>query len=123
MSYITKHHNQTIIYWANPVTDGYGGSTYTTPVDIKGRWVDKQVNFIDVAGRELMSKSVIYLGQDVSMGGFLYLGSLNDLDSSVDDTHPKNVDGAEEIRGFTKIPNLKADDFERKAFITGRDVR
>lgn len=122
MSYITRNHKQTIVYWASPSPDKYGGFTYTVPVDIIGRWEDRQEVFFDKEGKELKSKSIVYLGQDVDLGGFLYLGALSDIASSIDETHPRNVDGAEEIRGFSKIPNIKATDFERRAFITGRDI-
>lgn len=122
MSYITKNHKQDIVYWANPTPDKFGGFTYTAPVDIKGRWEDRQVLFKDNEGNELMSKSIIFLGQDVDFGGYLYLGTLASIASAIDETHPKNVDGSEKIRGFTKIPNLRATDFERRAFISGRDT-
>ncbi len=122
MSYITKNHKQTIVYWASPTPGKFGTFAYTAPVEITGRWEDRQVLFLDKEGKEITSKSIVYLGQDVDLGGFLYLGTLASIASAIDETHPKNVDGAEEIRGFTKIPNLRATDFERRAFITGRDT-
>jgi len=122
MGYIIKNHKQDIVYWANPTPTKFGSFTYTAPVDLKGRWEDRQVVFMDKEGKELTSKSIIYLGQDIDLGGFLYLGTLASIASAIDETHPKNVDGAEEIRGYTKIPNIRGTDFERKAFIAGRDT-
>lgn len=117
MTYLTETHKQTMIYWANPITDGFGGYTYTAPVDITGRWEEKQELFLDTEGKEILSRAMVYLSQDVSLGGFLYLGALADLASSIDETHPKNVDGSFEIRQFTKIPDVEGISFERKAIL------
>lgn len=117
MTYLTKLHKQTIIYWANPTTDGFGGYTYTAPVDIIGRWEEKQEMFLDKEGKETLSRAMVYLSQDVSLGGFLYLGALADLASPIDETHPKNVSGTFEIRQITKIPDVKGVSFERKAIL------
>ncbi|MCP4475386.1 MAG: hypothetical protein GY821_12640 [Gammaproteobacteria bacterium] len=114
MSFITKNHNQTIVYWGNPVKDKYGGRTFDTPVEISGRWEQNQKLFTDDAGRESVSKAFVFLGQDVVLGGYLYLGTLVSISSAA---NPGTVADAYEIRAFTKIPNIKADDFERKIIL------
>ena len=108
--YITKNLNQTITYWANPTSDGWGGSTFDTPVAITGRWEDRQELYRDADGQEVLSHAVVFVGQDVDIKGYLYLGT------SVA-ANPKNVDGAREIKSFRKIPNLKATAFARKAWL------
>jgi|2_EtaG_2_1085320.scaffolds.fasta_scaffold00255_9 hypothetical protein len=114
MSFLTSNHKQTIVYWGTPTKDKWGGRTFATPVEITGRWEDNQEVFIDGTGREAVSKAFVYIGQDVDLEGYLYLGTLASISSAAS---PKAVDGAFEVRAFNKIPNLKATDFERKAIL------
>jgi hypothetical protein len=113
MSFLTKNHKQTVVYWALDAKDKWGNRTFVAPVELAARWEDRQDLFIDASGRESVSKAFIFLGQDVDLGGFLFLGELSDIDSSVDETNPKNVSNSYEIKAGGKIPNTKATDFER----------
>ena len=97
--------NQTIVYWGTPSYDGYGGRTFDDPVELTGRWEDKNVLFIDSNGSERTSESIIYLTQAVDIGGFLYLGELDDFSSSA--TEPQDHENAREIRSCSKSPDVK----------------
>ena len=81
-----------------------------------GRWEDTQKKFVNAAGEEEVSKAVIYLGQDVDLGGWVWLGDIDDV-SSADQDDPENLAGAHEIRAFNKTPNIKADAWEREIMI------
>lgn len=116
MSMFTRNLKQTIVYWGTPVADGYGGYTFNTPIEIKGRWEDSQQVFVDSSGVQSISKAVIYVDRDVSIESYLYLGDLDDIASS-DESNPKNVSGAYMIKSFNKIPNIKTTDYERKVFV------
>ena len=112
---MTKNHKQVAVYWANSVEDGYGGRTFDAPVEIDCRWEQKQELFIDASGRESVSKAVVFVGQDIAPGEYLFLGALDDLPSA---PTPMDADvTAYEIRGFSKIPNIRATDYERKAWL------
>lgn len=114
MSWITENLLQSIVYWANPVPDGYGGYTYDAPVEIFGRWEESQELFINKEGVEQRSKAKIFLAQDVDEEEYLYLGELIDIASG---SSPQDVEGAYEIRAFKKIPNLDVTDYERKCWL------
>lgn len=114
MSFLTKNHRQDIVYWGAPVTDVYGARTFSTPIEIKGRWEDVQNLFVSPDGRELVSRAIVYLGQDVDIGGYLYLGTLVSISSAV---NPKTVSKAYEIRSFNKIPSIKSTIYERVVFV------
>ena len=116
-SFINRKHKQTIVYWSRSGVSGFGQTSFATPVEIMGRWEDKETRFIDNTGAEDVSDAVAFVGQDVVVGDWLFLGELTDIDSSIDETDPNNVSGAKEIKAKTKIPTLKADKFERKAFL------
>jgi len=109
-NYITKHHHQAITHWVRGEPDGWGGYAFATPVPLTGRWIEKQELFINQAGQEEKSQAVVLLGTDVSVGDYLYLGT-----SAV--ALPKNVTGVCEVKAFKKIPNLKATDYVRKAWL------
>lgn len=113
---LSKKLNQTAVYWGNPVNDGQGGRTFDDPVEIAVRWEQKQELFIDAAGQEARSSAVVYLAQDVVLGGFLYLGTLDDI-SSAEEADPMIVSNAYAIRNFQSIGNVKATTFLRRAWL------
>ena len=112
--YLTKNFKQTIVYWGNPQPDGFGGFSFDDPVEISGRWEDKIILFINANGEEVRSEAIVYIDRDVDLGGYLYLGSLNDLDS---DPTPSDTLNAKEIRAFYKIPNIKGTAYFRKVIL------
>ena len=108
---------QTAVYWASPTPDGYGGNTWDDPVEISVRWDDISEEIKDSKGIETVSRAKIIVTQDVDLGGMLYLGTLDDLDSE-QEGDPMTVDGAYPIIKFSKIPApLKTDDFFRMAYV------
>jgi hypothetical protein len=118
---LTRNLKQTAVYWAISDADGYGGYTFDDPVELSPssnngvRWEQIQKLYIDAFGEERMSESIVYLAQDVTLGGYLYLGSLDDLDSTV--IAPEDVEGSKKIRKFDKLPDLKATGYLRKAWL------
>jgi|TARA_B100001964_G_C14140349_1_gene557134 hypothetical protein len=117
-SFINRYHNQTLVYWAFSGRDGFGGATFDAPTEISGRWEIRQKMLTDRTGQRLEKGTLAYVGQDISENDWLFLGALTDIASSVDETNPKNVTGALEVKSVTKIPTLKADKFQRIAFLS-----
>lgn len=121
MSIITRMLKQTCVYWPPAETDSggdgvdnYGQPVVTTPVELSCRWEDIAEEFIGVNGTKEISKSVVYVGQDVVIGAILMLGTLADITDSV---NIKENDGAWEIKGFSKLPNFRATEFLRTAYL------
>lgn len=110
MSWLTLFHKQTITYWAYSGIDSTGEPSFAAPTSLTGRWEGRQDLFVNAAGEEQRSAAMVFLGQDVKEGDWLYLGT-----SAT--TNPKNVSGAFEVKGFRKIPDLTASDFERIAYL------
>jgi hypothetical protein len=114
---------QTCVYWGNPQNDGYGHFTYDDPVEILCRWEDtNEVNLgwfsSGFPGNILLSKSNVMVLQDVDLQGYLYLGTLSDIDSSYDTSKPITIPGAYLIHRFDKIPMVrKTDEFVRIAWL------
>lgn len=116
MNLLTSKLKQTAVLWANPVKDGQGGATFDEPIEVNVRWEQKQEMFADVSGQERRSDAVVFVGRDVVVGGYLFLGNLDDL-SSAEEGDPLIVGGAYEIRKFEKIPDLSASRYVRKVWL------
>jgi hypothetical protein len=108
--------NQVAVYWAPGTSDGYGDRTFTVGTEIACRWEDRQDEFVDPYGDKKISRAVVYVAQDLAVGGHLYLGTLADLSSSQDDD-PFAVPAAWEIRGWEKIPKLNGSSYTRRAWL------
>jgi len=93
--------NQDITYWSPGEPDGFGGTTYGTPVLLSGRWEGQNELFVDAEGNEVRSQAVIYLDQSVALSGYLAKGEHTGSD-------PTTVSGAKEIRSVKETPNVDA---------------
>lgn len=108
-SFIKRVCVQPAVYWGNPVVDGYGGTTFDDPREIKCRWdwMDRirETN----NGKQFHQKGQALVTEDLSLEGWLYLGSLNDLDlDSNDYINPMSVQGAFQIIGFNKTSLVRS---------------
>lgn len=108
MTWLTRNHHQTATLWSKSGTDVYGNASFSSPTQIKCRWEEGTRQSIDADGNEITSQATVYLGQDVGVGDYLYLGT------SAASTPPT---GAYVVRNFFKMPSVKADKFERKAVL------
>jgi len=126
-TFINQVCKQIAVYWGNPVADGYGGYSYDDPEEIYCRWSDEKQLFEADDGTQQVSKAILYLVEDVDMNGLLYLGELDDLDTSEEDSDgawhspETNIEtGLCIIKKFTKVPALRSTtEFVRKAYLTG----
>ena len=110
---IKRHLNQTLVLWVRGANDGYGGYTYSDPVEVDCRWSEVQERFINGAREEKISNAIVQIDQDINLGDMIYLGTLNDLDSA---DGPGDVQSYP-VQAYKKIPNLKGSQFIRKVFI------
>ena len=113
---MTHNLRQTAVYWGNPANDGHGGRTFDEPTEINVRWEEKSEIFVDAFGREVRSNVVVHISFDADLGGYLYLGALDDL-SSDEEGDPLIVSLAYEIRSTSKVPDIKAQRFCRKVWL------
>lgn len=115
MSFITKIRRGTAVYWEATGNDGFGGKVFADAIEIDCRWDDSQIMFIDDQGKEVASKSVVYVGIDMTNGDYLKSCALADLNDPSDD--PQTVDDAREVKSFNKIPNLKYTEYLRIVYL------
>lgn len=110
---IQKILNQIAVYWQLDGLDGYGNDTYLDPVEVAVRWTDGQEKFIGNNAEEHTSSAYILAETDFEINGRMFLGTLTDLSSSQE----PNDNSALTIKGFSKIPTKRADQFLRKAWL------
>ena len=119
-SFIARLCVQTAVYWGSPTSDGYGGKTFADPVEISCRWEDIVENINRVGarlGEEIVSMAQVYVTTDVEEQGYLFLGTLDDLDSD-EEADPTKIVKAYMINRFDKIPVLRSTtEFLRKAYL------
>ncbi len=106
---------QSCIYWppAGRAWNEFGRPLSASPEEILCRWEDTAEEYVDAQGTTRVSSARVLVGQDLAIGGFLVLGSLDDLDSG---DGPEDV-GALEIRSFQKMPDMRAKNFLRVAVL------
>lgn len=108
---LSNNYRDILTYWGAPTPDGEGGETFPTPRQLKGRWEDRNDEFNTATGETLISRSTVFVLEDVIVGGYLFLGT------SVQ-TVPTNEAAAQEIKAFIKVPSIRYNDYERRALCT-----
>jgi len=98
---------QTAVYWGAPVPDGYGGYVYADPIEISCRWGGKTQLVIGNNGEQVVSKAEVLVTQDLDENGYLYLGTLDDLDSD-EAENPEKIKGAAKIIQFSRNPLFRS---------------
>jgi hypothetical protein len=84
------------------------------PIEIDCRWEDVSQEFIAANGTNQVSRALVYVGQDVTVGGILMLGELVDI---IDPVNIKTNPNTWEIKRFDKLPNLKNTKYLRTAYL------
>lgn len=108
---------QTAVYWGNPQPDGYGGETFDPPIEINCRWTSTNELIRAGNGEQVVTKGKILSPTTLEEGGYLYLGSLDDLDSEQQE-NPKEIPEACRIIQYGTTPLLRStDEFVKRAFI------
>lgn len=103
---------QTAVLWVQSGTDKRGQPTYDAPVQITCRWDDCHELVKDDEGETLMSSATVYTSVDTKKKDQLLLGT---LESGMG--NDPRAEGAREVWKFEKIPNFRATEFLRIAYL------
>jgi len=114
MSIISRMRRQDAIYWPFSSVNEFGVKVVGDPVPIKCRWEAKNEEFLASDGEIQMSNAIVYVDRDTPEGGILMLGTTADITDSV---NIKENIGAWEIKRFDNLPNLKATEFLKTAYL------
>lgn len=94
---ITDQCVQVAVYWGSPNEDGFGGKVFSDPVEILCRWEAMNQIVTDSKGVEFTSRAVVYCLQDLDEEGYLYLGTLQDLEG-LEGIYTEYTDGTTFLR-------------------------
>jgi hypothetical protein len=110
MDFLTFGLSQRLTYWRKTGMDAYNKPTFAAPTQLDCRWEDRVEKIQDDTGQDYVARSRIFLGTDVTMDDYLFLGV------SVA-TDPRTVSLARKVKAFRKTPSLDGLSFERKAYL------
>ena len=118
MAFFDKFRKQTAIVWkqtagAQPF-DEYGWRGFQTAVDIAVRWDDTQEEFTDSEGRTQGSNAVVMVGEVLSLGDYMLLGTIAGL-TTPQLTDPDSVAGTFPIRKIENTPTINGSATLREA--------
>jgi hypothetical protein len=112
-----------VTYWppvldasGEPVLDENQNPTYAAPVEILCFWMEKVEEYLSGKGEQRVSRSVVLVNRDVQELGLLYHAPLNRLTQQQKENPRQFLPKIELIQRFDKTPNLKQDDYVRKAY-------
>lgn len=108
-------------YWA-PGDPPYqeGQRVWAEPVELSCRWEDRAELFVNAAGQEESSRSVVYVSEDVAEGGVLSHLELSAVPTDrLTDPLSSASPGFEswQIQKFDKLPTLDGDEWLRTAHL------
>jgi len=102
---------QTITLWEVTDRDEYNREVFSEPTSIKGRWENSTLFYRDpLTDTQQVSLSVVYLGIDVNMGDYLYLGETTETD-------PLTLLNARKVKRIDTVPDLSTKNSLRKVYL------
>ena len=128
MGILSKMRKQNAIYWPPAEADDFGKMSHGPLVELilipggknyRVRWEERIDEFLDAKGTTALSSAVVYVpklpdGSEIVVGGYLWLGDRSDL---IDEAEPRNNPNAYEILRADTLPNFKASDYLRTAYL------
>lgn len=93
------------VYWAPVAAGTYGRPTHLAPVGVLCRWEDVTTESIQADNVDVASSATVYLASDVVVGGYLWKGSIDDVDGLPSD--PKENQDVHEIINVDIVPAIR----------------
>lgn len=118
---IIKYLIHKAVLWPYSTKNGYGELVFGTAVGIAVRWEERSELFISKNGKELVSRAICHINQDIVPDSFMYLGELSDL-STAQKADPKLVTDAFSVKAFRSIDSVTGKDTLRKVYLFGGSV-
>ena len=100
MAVYTRNMRQDATYFPPAGQNGFGDLSFGAGVVVKCRWQNKADLFRDQQGREVTSSAVVYVAQEVAIGGRLGLGTVA---SAVDALEIRNVGESPDLRNGARL--------------------
>lgn len=112
MSFLEFGLNQTCTYWQSTGVDGFNQPTFAAPVVLHCRWEERTEKIQTDEGTEALSRSRVFLAEDIAIGDYLAIGNLTS------EPDPRDIPLlAHRVLDWRKTPGIYAEMFERKAYL------
>ena len=72
MHWLKRNLKEKIVYWRPPTRDGFGGFSWSSPLQIEGKWEDRASNIFDPSGKEVVSNAIVWVDLNLEIGGYLW---------------------------------------------------
>jgi len=115
LSFIEKVCVQDAVYWAYEGSDGFGGTEFADPVDIKVRWDSHTEVMAQNNGKEFVSNAQVLTPTDLLEQSVIKLGTVAELELAVLNgelndypADPRVLDGAFEIKRMDRHPLFRS---------------
>lgn len=109
MTFSARARQDTATLWTRDGVDSVGDPQVSAPTTISVKWERKEAVFRGADGSERRANHVVYLGQDVSVGDFLFEGTSTNAD-------PKAA-GALIVQDFQRIESFGGKKISRMALL------
>lgn len=114
MGQIGRKRKDWAVYWAPDAADRYGKPGFAEPAEIRVRWEETQIEFVNKEGRTEISNAQVLVDQDLELGGILMKGRLTDITSPL---QPFENGDAYEIRGWEDVGSIRNTSRSRVAIV------
>lgn len=79
------YRRQDAVLWSRAGIDDAGEATVSAPVEIRVRWVDRQMEALDVRGETIALDALVVTDQAIIIGSILRQGTIEDYEDLADD--------------------------------------
>lgn len=114
MDLLDDMRKQYAVYWAPIGVNDYNHTVFGVAAELRVRWDDVQVAFVDKKGGARTSRSVVYVDRTLELDGVLWKGRLADVPDQYD---PFRNPDAWEIQQFNEVVTIDNDDTLRTAML------
>lgn len=112
----THYLKDAAVYWAPDEMGSLGTRTFIAGRHVCVKWFDRADVFRKTTGEEAVSSAVVLVGEDMEIGGYLWLGNYGSL-SAAQQANPQLVSDAKRIEGFEKTGTLSGGRYARRVFL------
>lgn len=106
-----KHRRQNAVYWARTGEDKFNKPILTTPIPLKVRWEEKQIESLDANNQVIKTDVVVNTDRLLEIGSIVWKGSIR----NVPDTP---TSGLYKVVFRNVIPNLKNTETRYDVFLS-----
>lgn len=106
----TDYRFQCCVFWERIGDDAYGHPLLSSPIELRVRWENVQVEFLTPDGQPIKVDALVIVTRDIPVGSILWLGRLSDLEDQ-----QTNITNLMLCIGMDNIPDIKGRVFRRTA--------